>query len=359
MATKAKAKVEEAPSGKKVVTSETILEQESESAPGIADDYDPAKLENTASEMGHSLDMDDVASAELDWTEMAPVKEFDNPNQPPQEQPQPTQEQVPQEEVPQEQPLQEAQDVDLTNSMRKRISGIKEKSTQELAEKDALIAARDDQIAKMQSMVQEYTQLQESYRPVEGDVGAVKQEIAGLDTMLKEEGDALTSAEVAQHVIRRNNLERKLDKIEASQVNTNNIIRKQQVLRQQSDQYVKDAYPFVNDQKSEMYGVMKHQAYPLLEQLMGPNFKNHPSDMIMAAELSKMMVNSQKYEQLLGNTPAPRSQPAPMAGNSPRTAPQAKRPMDFKRAVADNRGGDVSRFAELLHNAGHSWRPGS
>ena len=347
---------EEAPSGKKVVTIETIREQESESAP---DAYDPAKLENTASEMGHSLDMDDVASAELDWTEMAPVKEFDNPNQPPQEQPQPLQEQAPQEEVPQEQPLQEAQDVDLTNSMRKRISGIKEKSTQELAEKDALIAARDDQIAKMQSMVQEYTQLQESYRPVEGDAGAVKQEIAGLDTMLKEEGDALTSAEVAQHVIRRNNLERKLDKIETSQVNTNNIIRKQQVLRQQSDQYVKDAYPFVNDQKSEMYGVMKHQAYPLLEQLMGPNFKNHPSDMIMAAELSKMMVNSQKYEQLLGNTPAPRSQPAPMAGNSPRTAPQAKRPVDFKRAVADNRGGDVGRFAELLHNAGHSWRPGS
>ena len=343
----------EAPSGKKVVTIETIREQESESA---TDAYDPAKLENTASEMGHSLDMDDVASAELDWTEMAPVKEFENPNQPPQEQPEPLQEQP---QVPQEQPLQEAQDVDLTNSMRKRISGIKEKSTQELAEKDALIAARDDQIAKMQSMVQEYTQLQESYRPVEGDVGAVKQEIAGLDTMLKEEGDALTSAEVAQHVIRRNNLERKLDKIEASQVNTNNIIRKQQVLRQQSDQYVKDAYPFVNDQKSEMYGVMKHQAYPLLEQLMGPNFKNHPSDMIMAAELSKMMVNSQKYEQLLGNTPAPRSQPAPMAGNSPRTAPQAKRPMDFKRAVADNRGGDVSRFAELLHNAGHSWRPGS
>ena len=345
-----------APSGKTIVTGETILEQESESA---TDDYDPAKLGDTASEMGRSLSLEDVASSEIDWTEMAPVKEFDNPNQPPQEQPQPTQEQVPQEEVPQEQPLQEAQDVDLTNSMRKRISGIKEKSTQELAEKDALIAARDDQIAKMQSMVQEYTQLQESYRPVEGDAGAVKQEIAGLDTMLKEEGDALTSAEVAQHVIRRNNLERKLDKIEASQVNTNNIIRKQQVLRQQSDQYVKDAYPFVNDQKSEMYGVMKHQAYPLLEQLMGPNFKNHPSDMIMAAELSKMMVNSQKYEQLLGNTPAPRSQPAPMAGNSPRTAPQAKRPVDFKRAVADNRGGDVSRFAELLHDSGHSWRPGN
>ena len=344
---------EEAPSGKKVVTIETIREQESESA---TDAYDPTKLENTASEMGHSLDMDDVASAELDWNDMAPVKEFDNPNQPPQEQPQPLQEQP---QVPQEQPLQEAQDVDLTDSMRKRITGIKEKSTQELAEKDALIAARDDQIAKMASMVQEYTQLQASYIPDEGDSGVVKQEIAGLDTMLKEEGDALTSAEVAQHVIRRSNLERKLDKMEANKTNTNNLLRKQQVLRQQSDKYVKDAYPFVSDQKSEMYGVMKNQAYPLLEQLMGPNFKNHPSDMIMAAELSKMMVNSQKYEQLLGNTPAPRSQPAPMAGNSPRTAPQAKRPMDFKREVASNRGGDVSRFAELLHNSGHSWRPGN
>ena len=334
---------EEVPSGKTIVTGETIREQESESA---TDDYDPAKLENTASEMGHSLGLDDVASTDLDWTDMAPVKEFDNPNQPPQEQPQ-------------EQPLQEAQDVDLTDSMRKRITGIKEKSTQELADKDALIAARDDQIAKLQGMAQEYASLQQSYKPEEGNYQAVETEIATLDTMLKEEGDALTTAEVAQHVIRRNNLERQLDRIHSNKTNTDNIIRKQQVLRQESDQYVKNAYPFVNDQKSEMYGVMKNQAYPLLEQLMGPNFKNHPSDMIMAAELSRMMVNSQKYEQLLGNTPAPRSQPAPMAGNSPRTAPQAKRPMDFKREVADNRGGDVSRFAELLHNAGHSWRPGN
>lgn len=341
-----------APSGKKVVTSETILEQESESAPGIADDYDPAKLENTASEMGHSLGLDDVASTDLDWSDMAPVKEFDNPNQPPQEQPQ-------QEQPVQEQQLQEAQDVDLTDSMRKRISGIKEKSTQELAEKDALIAARDDQIVKLQGMAQEYANLQKSYRPEEGNYKAVETEIATLDTMLKEEGDALTTAEVAQHVIRRNNLERQLDKIQSNKANTSEIIRKQQALRQESDSYVRQAYPFVNDTKSEMYGVMKNQAYPLLEQLMGPNFQNHPSDMIMAAELSRMMVNSQKYEQLLGNTPAPRSQPAPMAGNSPRTAPQAKKPMDFKRAVANNRGGDVSRFAELLHDSGHSWRPGN
>jgi len=346
-----------APSGKKVVTNETILEQESDSAPGIADDYDPAKLENTASEMGHSLGLDDVASTDLDWSDMAPVKEFDSPNQPPQEQPQ--QEQPQQEQPVQEQQLQEAQDANLTDSMRKRITGIKERSTQELAEKDALIAARDNQIAKMKSMADEYANLQRAYRPVEGDSGAVKAEITNLDSMLKEEGDALTSAEVAQHVIRRNNLERQLDKIESNKTNTDNLIRQQQVLRQQSDKYVRDTYDFVNDKSSEYYGVMKDQAYPLLEQLMGPNFKNHPSDMIMAAELSKMMVNSQKYEQLLGNTPAPRSQPAPMAGNSPRTAPQAQKPVDFKRAVANNRGGDVSRFAELLHDSGHSWRPGN
>ena len=43
--------------------------------------------------------------------------------------------------------------------------------------------------------------------------------------------------------------------------------------------------------------------------------------MVMAAELTKMMVNSQKYEQMLGNTPAPRAAPAPMAGSTPRTAP--------------------------------------
>ena len=341
----------EAPSGKTIVTGETILEQESESA---TDDYDPAKLGDTVSQMGSALALEDVASAELDWSDMAPVKEFDNPNQPPQEQPQPLQEQPLQEQA-QEVP----QDVDLTDSMRKRITGIKEKSTQELAEKDALIAARDDQIVKLQGMAEEYASLQKSYKPEEGNYQAVETEIATLDTMLKEEGDTLTSAEVAQHVIRRSNLERQLDRIQNNKANTDNIIRKQQVLRQESDQYVKKAYPFVNDQKSEMYGVMKNQAYPLLEQLMGPNFKSHPSDMIMAAELSKMMVNSQKYEQLLGNTPAPRQQPAPMAGNSPRTAPQTQRPVDFKRAVANNRGGDVSRFAELLHNAGHSWRPGN
>ena len=333
---------------KSVVTEETIPVTVSDSAPDV-DDFSAEGLVNNASEMGHTLALSDIASTDLDWSEMAPTKEFDQIAQGnvPATEPEPTQE-----------PQQQA---DLTDSMRRRISGIKEKSTQELAEKDALIAARDDQITKLQSMAQEYQQLQQTYQPEQGDSGAVRDEIAGLDSMLKEEGDALTSAEVAQHVIRRNNLERKLDKMEVNKTNTNNIIRKQQVLRQQSDQYVKDAYPFVNDQKSEMYNVMKSKAYPLLEQLMGPNFKDHPSDMIMAAELSKMMVNSQKYEQLLGNTPAPRSQPAPMAGNSPRTAPQTQgqRPMNLKRAVAENRGGDVSRFAELLQNAGHSWRPTS
>jgi len=344
-------------SGKTIVNEGTLPVTESDSAAGEGVDVD--QLINDAAEMGHTLPIsDDIAPANLDWSELDNVKEFDRAAQQSVAEPaapEPTQ--PVQEQAPVEQPAPR-EDVDLTDSMRKRIAGIKDKSATELAEKDALIAARDEQIAKLTQMGQDFQDLQEAYVPPTETEDSILQQINTLDTSLQEDGDAYTSAEVAQQMIRRGKLERQLDGAKRNAQDTQNLLKKQQILRQTSDQYVKDNYSFVSDTSSEYYAVLKDKAYPLLERMMGPNFKDHPNDMVMAAELTQMMVDSQKYQQLLGNTPAPRAEPAPMAGGTAR-APTQRAPAQssVRDQIVNARGGDINRFADILAQSGHSWRP--
>ena len=78
----------------------------------------------------------------------------------------------------------------------------------------------------------------------------------------------------------------------------------------------------------------------------------------MAAELSKLMVDANKYQQLLGNRPAPRQQAAPMAGNvAPSQRSNKKQAPSFRGEANSLRGGDVEDFASMLQKRGHSWRP--
>ena len=150
----------------------------------------------------------------------------------------------------------------------------------------------------------------------------------------------------------------KKSEIANSQSKAQQLLHQQQEMRTRSDQFVRENYEFINDPDSEYYKTLKTQAYPMLENIIGPNFKNHPQDMVIAAELSKLMVDANKYQQLLGNRPAPRQEAAPMAGNlTPQSQPSQQRQPNFREAAASLRGGDVSNFAELLQNRGHSWRP--
>ena len=96
----------------------------------------------------------------------------------------------------------------------------------------------------------------------------------------------------------------------------------------------------------------------MLESIIGPNFKNHPQDMVLAAELSQLMVDANKYQQLLGNRPAPRQEPAPMAGNvTPQSRSNQRRQPSLRQAANNLRGAGVEDFAALLQQRGHSWRP--
>jgi len=136
------------------------------------------------------------------------------------------------------------------------------------------------------------------------------------------------------------------------------LLHKQQEMRKQSDQYVRDNYAFVSDPDSEYYHTLKNQAYPMLESVVGPNFKNHPQDMVLAAELSKIMVDAGKYNQLMGNQPAPRQQAVPMAGaNRPARQPQAQSQQTYSQEVKNHRGANVNEFAKLLQRRGMTWRP--
>ena len=335
-------------SEKTVVTEKTLpVTEEQGSAP--VEEVNTDAIVNDAAEMGHTLPIsDDVVPGGLDWSEMAPIEEFDRIS-----------------EARGVDSLPSPQEPELTDSMSKRITRLKQQEQekiagkdQQLAEKDAIIAAREQQIDQLRSMTKEFQDLQSSYVAPEGDVAQVNQEISAMDKRLQEEGDTYTAAEVAQHMQMRQDLQMKKAEIANSQSKAQELVQQQQQMRVKSDQFVRENYDFINDPKSEYYQTLKTQAYPMLENIIGPNFKNHPQDMVMAAELSKLMVDANKYQQLLGNRPAPRQEAAPMAGNlTPQSQPSQQVQPNFREAAASLRGGDVSNFAELLQKRGHSWRP--
>jgi len=334
------------PDGKRVVSEKTIVESEQESAP--APEVNMDAVVNDASNMGHTLPLhDEVSQGQLDWSDMAPVEEFD--------------------QIANDRgvgPVPQGAD-GLTDSMSKRISKMKQQEQEKIAgkdqviaEKDSIIAAREQQINQLTKMSQEYQKLQASYVPPQGDVTEVDSQISEMDQTLKDEGDTYTAAEVAQHMQKRQDLQMKKQEVSNSQSNAQQLVQQQQRLREQSDSFVKENYDFINDPKSEYYKTLKEQAYPMLENIIGPNFKNHPQDMVIAAELSQLMVDANKYQQLLGNRPAPRQQAAPMAGNvTPQSRPNQRQQPEFRQAANNLRGGEVSDFASMLRQRGHSWRP--
>jgi hypothetical protein len=240
--------------------------------------------------------------------------------------------------------------------MKNRISKIKQKEAEKLAGKDEEIRLRDEQIRKLQEMTSQYANLQSQFRPVAGNVEEIEAEIKKLDDELEEEGDVMTPAEIHRIGRRQNQLENQLKDVRQQAVAAENVGKQQQLMRQQSDEFVQTNYPFVKDRESEYYKTLQAQAYPMLEQLV-PNFKDHPHDMVLAAELSKMMVNAQKYEQMLGNSPAPRPEPQPMAETAtPAGQPQAQRSSP-KNLVANARGKDTDAWAGVLNRLGHNWNP--
>jgi hypothetical protein len=56
-----------------------------------------------------------------------------------------------------------------------------------------------------------------------------------MDTRLQDEGDTFTAAEVAQHVQQRQDLIAKRSEVASSQANAQQLVQKQQAMRQQSD----------------------------------------------------------------------------------------------------------------------------
>ena len=333
------------PDGKRVVSEKTIVESEQESAP--APEVNMDAVVNDASNMGHTLPLhDEVSQGQLDWSDMAPVEEFD--------------------QIANDRgvgPVPQGAD-GLTDGMSKRISKMKQQEQEKIAgkdqviaEKDSIIAAREQQINQLTKMSQEYQKLQSSYVPPQGDVTEVDGQIAAMDQRLQDEGDTFTAAEVAQHMQQRQDLQTKKQEVSNSQVHAQQLVHQQQKMREQSDNFVRENYNFINDPKSEYYKTLKEQAYPMLENIIGPHFKNHPQDMVMAAELSQLMVDANKYQQIMGNRPAPRQQAAPMAGNvTPQSQPSQRQP-DFRQAANNLRGSEVSDFASMLRQRGHSWRP--
>ena len=297
------------------------------------------------------LSFSDVEESAIDWPVLEKIEQLTEEKA--EEVPKATEEPV----VPvQEEPAPQEEKDPLTDSMRERITKLKHSEGEKLADKDQQILARDGQIKELQAMNEKFVQLTQSYRPVTGDAKKIGEELQQLEERLDEEGDTMTAAEIHKLGRRQQQLEKQVEEIRTSEMNTQNLAHQQKQLRNQYDSYVQENYDFVSKPAEEKYKVMKEQSYPILEQLI-PNFQQYPHDMVIAAELSGLIVDAQKYRQLIGDQPVQRQEPQPMAGNvTPSAQPVQATRQNLGREVAKVRGGSLDDIAQVLRKAGHGWR---
>ena len=336
----------------KQVVTQTVTPVTKTDSPTEIEASDSVDFENVEQELSYNL----VEDSNLDWPVLEKVEQIseEQAEQVEAEAAVPVSEE-PEPQVSEEQPVQETQDDSLTDGMKDRISKLKQAEGERLAEKDAQIRDRDSQIKELQSMNEKFSQLTQSYRPPTGDPAKIEEEIQSLETRLDEEGDTMTAAEIHKLGRRQQQLEKQIDEIRASEVNTQNMLQQQKQMRNQYDSYATENYSFVNKPEDEKYKVMKEEAYPLLEQLI-PQFKQYPHDMVIAAELSDLMVDAQKYRKLIGDQPDPkRVEPQPMAGNVAPSARTNQPKKNFGKEYQKVRGGSLEDIAKVLRQAGHGW----
>ena len=305
-------------------------------------------------EVEQELSFSTVEESTLDWPVLEKVEQIseEQAKQVQAEQPEEPQEQV-QEESPE--PVQGEDKDSLTDGMRDRVAKLKQAEEGKLAEKDEQIRNRDSQIQELRVMNEKFAQLSKTYRPVAGDPVKIQEEIQQLESRLDEDGDTMTAAEIHKLGRRQQQLEKHIDEIRASEMNTQNLVQEQKQMRNQYDSYATETYSFINKPENEKYKVMKEQAYPVLEQLI-PNFQQYPHDMVIAAELSNLIVDAQKYRQLIGDQPAKRAEPQPMANSvTPSSQPAQSSQSNLSRDIQRVRGGSLDDIAKVLRKAGHTW----
>jgi hypothetical protein len=300
------------------------------------------------------LSFNEIEESEIDWPVIEKVEQISEEQA---KEVQGEQSQEPAEPVQEEQPVEvpSKEENPLTGGMRDRISKLKQAEGQKLAEKDAQIQDRDSQIKELQSMNEKFSQLTQAYRPPTGDPAKIQEEIQQLENRLDEDGDTMTAAEIHKLGRRQQQLERQIDEIKTAEIQTQNMVQQQRQMRNQYDSYATENYDFVGKPEDEKYQVMKEQAYPLLEQLI-PQFQQYPHDMVIAAELSDLIVDAQRYRQLIGDQPnAKRAEPQPMAGNVAPSSRPTKSRKSLSKEIQRVRGGSLEDVAQVLRQAGHGW----
>ena len=341
----------------KQVVTQTVTPVTKSDSPTEVEAGDSVDFENVEQELSYNL----VEESNIDWPVIEKVEEIseEKAEEVQQEVQQEPQAEQPQEPAQEEKPVEEKQEVEdptLTDGMRDRITKLKQQEGEKLAEKDRQIRDRDSQIKELQSMNEKFTNLMQTYRLTTGDPAKIQEEIQQLEDRLDEDGDSMTAAEIHKLGRRQQQLERQLDEIKISEVNTENMVQQQKQMRGQYDAYATENYDFVQKPDHEKYKVMKEQAYPLLENLI-PNFQQYPHDMVIAAELSDLLVDAQKYRQLIGDQPNPaRAEPQPMATNvAPSAQPSSPARQSLGKAVQRVRGGSLEDIAQVPRQAGHGW----
>ena len=337
----------------------------------VAPEPAPAPVEdplvNNMSEEDAGIEFgNDVQLADFDWSEIPEHPETDNAGN--FRQPQPAQEEGQQSPDQAAADPTQAEEENLTESMRERITKLKQAEAEKLQGRDATIESQAEDLNALGSELGKYKELVQSYHKIQGELkqpeGSAEQIKADLDAIdarvdeATESGEDLTPAEVFKLSTERNKLERQLDEVNAYSQKVQQLANHAQALRAESDKRTEAAYPFATQPDSAKYKVMKTQAYPMLEAII-PGFSQSPYDVALAAELSDMMVDAHEYRKIMGKvSPSNRQVPPNLASATPATNVAPPTRHSNAAMMAKMRSGEMDPV-DVLNNMGMGWNPGN
>ena len=289
---------------KTVENTGTIVESSPTQAPDPLDQAVDHMINNASESPTVPPYGDEIVNSELDWTQETAPK----PN-------------VTSEGVLGEVPVEgEGNQQDLTDSMSKRITGIKQKHAEEIGHKEAEISRLQDLVTRFEAEAPQ--PLPQGLR----DESSIASEMQQIQHQLAREQETMPPAKATLALMRANELNRELDYVRQMKYGHEQAKNTVENQRKQNDANVVAQYQFLSDPNSVGSKLFHDEVYPMLEKVV-PNFKDNPNDIAVAAhitegELAKRELASMRQQFAQGNTQTvPRNIPPIATDNAPQTAP--------------------------------------
>lgn len=288
---------------KKIVDQTTIVESAPTKTGGSDDAPENQNISNQVDENAFVDLGQDVAPVDLDWETEEKKEETQTPSPDKGKQAE-AEGEKPVDSPPAEELKTPEKKDELTESMKQRVRGIKEKGE---AEKSELAGQNSELRGRIETL---NVQL-EKFRLIKApsltgnedkDAEKLQSEYDELEAKLDDEEQTLTSVDTLKIDRRQREIKKEISNISSDKEKA--VSSKEQFLdiRNQADNLMEENYPFMKDRDSEEYKLAVEVVRPMLAKII-PNLSDNPQDMLITAAFTETYHKAQKYDKIMGNKP--------------------------------------------------------